>query len=438
MSNKEITIACIGDDVRLTTGFGNVNKQILMGFHDAGFNVVSLGLMNAEPQLDRDIPFSIWPVTHFDLLGHQMTPMFLTKVNPDIVFILCDPGNLAVYVNLILHMQNMAAIGQMNIKKFPVIAYTPIEGEPIPSSFSHVFEQVERTGGKVVLYSPGAMKQVQNTYPNLKNLDYAYHGIDHANFRKYSDEDRNRLRYVTGLDNYFVVGSFGVNKRTKGFDTLIYAARELRDMKQDDGIKFYVHTNFNSPTMAGYLLDDLAKRYGVEDMFLWKPNHDDTPGGNVRGIPRESSETFDTRPETMEGRRDLFAKFSYIDRMNVLDLYVDVSQVEGWGLPAFEAMACGTPTISVRDNSVREEIYGTGCYWLEPLPKRNWSTWHTGVKLVTVDPYEVAKGIVRLRRDHFLRDFFSKEGQKIANQYSWSDTKKRFVDIAKELLNGMS
>ena len=46
-----------------------------------------------------------------------------------------------------------------------------------------------------------------------------------------------------------------------------------------------------------------------------------------------------------------------IGRYNMADVYVDVASIEGFCLPLYEAMRCGVPVISVRDNFVRQEVH---------------------------------------------------------------------------------
>lgn len=437
MLPDKIKIACIGDSPKLTSGFGVVTNELYRGFHEAGFDVTAFGFMDTEPDIDRKLPYNFWPCNPFDELGHRTISLFLYKLQPDVIFIICDPGNLDVFADAISSMQGLyGQVGGLTIKKVPIVSYTPIEGFPLSTSFGNAFFKVQNTGGTVVVYTPGSRDRVQLQFSEIEP-EVVYHGADHAPFHKYEDEKRNHLRKITGLDDYFVVGSIGVNKRTKGFDTLIYTARCLKDMEQDDGIKFYFHTSPNQPTMYGYMLDELASHYGVDDMILFKPEIETEPGGNIRGISRTSEENFYEldRPETSEKRRKLFARFGFIDRINCLDLYADASQVEGWGLPAFEAMACGVPTVSINDMSVREEIYTGGAYMLNALPVRTWSTWHTGSKLAQVDPLVLAETILKFKNDEQLRDEYSQKGINLTKDYKWDDSRDKMVGIIKETLN---
>lgn len=424
-------LAAITDSIKLTTGFAQVAKQILLGFHNAGFDVYSFGTMDWEHDLYHELPFSFTPVNPNDIMGHRTVQFFLTGLREiDVIFLLYDPGNVNTFVRIIHTLQES---GQIN--KCPIIVYTPIEGFPIPATTAKTFDMIQEKGGEVVLYSPGMIELFNTQYELNKPLHWAHHGSDHANFRSYEPDYRKHLRNISGLDQYFVIGSFGVNKRTKGFDTIIYTARCLKDLKRHKDIKFYLHTSPDNPTMYGYDLKDMAAIYDVSDMILFKPEVEKEAGGNIKGIRRNSPDfSYLQRPEKVSDRKDLFTAFGFIDRLNCMDLYLDLSQVEGWGLPAFEAMKCGVPTVSVHDYAIRDEIYSHYVDMIEPEPIRKWSTWHTGAKLVTVDPQVVAERLLFLMDAHNIREQLSFMGEKRASEFKWKDTQEKFVKIVNEVL----
>lgn len=421
----KIKIATISDSVLLTSGFANVARPIVYGFHEAGYEVYSFGTMDTAYDFGKKLPFMYQPANPYDEMGHRTVALFLTNVQPDIIFILFDPGNLDTFVSIILALQESG-----NIKKCPIIAYTPIEGVPIPSSTANTFAKIINNDGKVVLYSPKMVDLFNKQFEGVaEHLDWAYHGLDHAPFEKYSDLKRTILRDKIGWSDYFVVGSVGVNKRTKGFDTIIYTARMLRDLKKDDGIKFYLHTSLK-PTMWGYNLKDIAVNYGVDDMIIFKPEEDIEPGGNLRGVEYQQAE------EKIIDEASPLLDLSFIDRLNCLDCYLDLSQVEGWGLPAHEAMRCGVSTISVKDETIRSEILSSGAMMLNPEPFRIWTTWHTGVKLVLIDPYTAVEAIMEMKEaDPVIKKFWSDAALNNSKQFNWQPTKDKFVGLVKEMVD---
>lgn len=90
---------------------------------------------------------------------------------------------------------------------------------------------------------------------------------------------------------------------------------------------------------------------------------------------------------------------------------VQVSLYEGFGLPALEAMACGTPVLASRVASTPEVVGDAG---------------------VLVDPTAVdsiVEGIRRFAEDDALRDSLRQKGIKRARQFSWDKTAQRTWDV---------
>lgn len=435
---KKLKIAAFGDSPRQHTGFGNVMAQILMGFHEAGHDVHVYAFLDHEPDEKNEIPYNFFPTPHLDDLGHRTFSFFLRKIKPDIIFILTDPGNISMYLHGMIYKK--ASWFKREDDEWyvpPVVAYTPIEGWPVPEPHIEAFEMIKMLNGSLVVYCQSAREKILRKSPDLDlPIHVVNHGHDHADFRAYSLGDRQMLRELIGWDNKFVIGSIGVNKRTKGFPYLIYAAQILREMGEDEDILFYCHTNPKQGTMYGYSLEEMTRDYGVDDMFVWKQAI--TNVDYWRGAARDTGTVEQARkiagkvPDTPQGRGLLFKMYDFISIINCFDLYLDSSQNEGWGLPLGEAMCCGIPAISIRDSHVREEVFEDGPYFIDPLPPHLWETWHTGSRLVTIDPVKIVRAILEMRDNCQLREEVAQRGKKIADKYVWEPVKKKMTAILEE------
>ena len=410
-----IRVAGIADSPKLQTGFGNVARELFKGFNEE-FDFSAFGILDWQPDFQKQLPYAFYPADQFSLMGFGASSTdFIKQLEPDIVWIMIDPGNLTKWV---------VELGKLNVemseygKGFKVIAYPPIEGEPVSKMQMLGIKTILKHGGDVVLWCKAAQEAVARA--SDLNLDFIYFGNDHADFKP---QDTTELRKKLGLHDTFLVGSVGVNKRTKGFPTLIYAAQELKNRGVND-VTFYCHTNAHHPTMQGYRLLEMAETYGVEDMFVWK---DDIRNNMYQGVAY-SNDTFDHLDDieinTPEKWTSLWNSLDYITRVNCLDLYVDVSQVEGWGLPVAEAMACGIPVVTPIDHGVRSEVFAEGVYSYPPTPRRTWDTWHTGVRLVGVDSDVVADVIIEMKDNPELRSLYSKKGMEHMKQFTWNKARK--------------
>jgi glycosyltransferase involved in cell wall biosynthesis len=88
-----------------------------------------------------------------------------------------------------------------------------------------------------------------------------------------------------------------------------------------------------------------------------------------------------------------------------------VSLDEGAGLPALEASACGAPILAARVGTL-PEMLGSAALFANPL-----------------DIDSIARELIRLLDDPFLRASLSGHGQGIANRWRWEDTAARVQQV---------
>jgi glycosyltransferase involved in cell wall biosynthesis len=424
-------MAVIADSPRKKTGFSAVAKQIVPGFIEAGFDVRWYAILDNIPALANEFPWQLWPMQDSDLQGERRLPYFLHQTRPDLIWALYDPGNLYKYVVM---SEVSGQIRREDGQAIPTVIYFPVEGIPIPIVHGSLVEHVTKGGGKAFTYCNASAEAIRKQFPGLE-INVGFHGSDHGPFQRYSDVDRKQLRKLVGMDKDFWVGNAGVNKRTKQQDLLVYAATYLRHTKRDKGIKFYLHTEPDRPILQGYPLIEMVKYYGVEDMFMFKPNTWRRGGGDYTGTEYGGDTLVMahrlTMPPSPAGRGFLFGNYDMVSRYNCLDLYLDCSSVEGLGLPPLESMACGVPTVTVNDGLVRSEVFADGAYFLNPVYE---NTWHTGVRLQMLDPVEIAETILKFKNDDILCNEYTTRGQLCASKYHWEDCRKKMVKACLEVI----
>ncbi len=427
--DRPLSLACISDSPRLTSGFGVVASQLYKYFLDEGFRLHVMGIMDELPAMESNPLLkrmeSFWPCPPEDPMGERAFPRFAMATQPDVIWMLYDPGSLHNRINQMEFSLPMIK----GSNRPPLVVYTPIEGKPISESHGFMMNKVQTGGGVVVTYCQSGADAIRKQFPEI-HPEVAYHGLDHANFRAYSDAERKRLKQLVGLDGKFVIGAVGVNKRTKELPTLIYVAKYLRETGQDKDIIFYVHTEAKKPVLQGYELAWLAHVYGVEDMFLWKPDTMRERGGMYFGVEFDNlsqEQLFKVPvPSSAKERGFLFGHMDMISRYNLMDCYVDCSSAEGWGLPVMESILCGVPAISIDDGMVRSEIL-TGAWMLQP---DFYSTWHTGALLPQVKPESVAKAILNIRALPELVDQMKENGQQL-RKFTWQNAAKTMIRAVK-------
>lgn len=101
---------------------------------------------------------------------------------------------------------------------------------------------------------------------------------------------------------------------------------------------------------------------------------------------------------------------------NTAELFLFPTLYEGFGLPALEAMACGTPVI-ISNTSSLSEVAGNAA--------------------LLIDPYnieEMAESIERVLTDAKLRNSLIKKGFKQVQNFSWKKTAKETLNVYRMLV----
>lgn len=138
------------------------------------------------------------------------------------------------------------------------------------------------------------------------------HGVDSRLFRPISGPKRSRLKGSYGLEECFVVGSVGNNSRRKRFDLVIRSFALFAQARQN--ARLIIKTD-RRVSLDGVDLPVLIAREGLSD--------------RVVVIAEQRSEQ------------------ELVEVYNLMDLYINLSEWEGFCIPVIEAMACGVPVVSL-------------------------------------------------------------------------------------------
>lgn len=97
------------------------------------------------------------------------------------------------------------------------------------------------------------------------------------------------------------------------------------------------------------------------------------------------------------------------------EIFVFPSLYEGFGLPALEAMACGTPVVAARSSAIPEVVGHSG---------------------LLVNPYRVdaiAAAVRSLLENESFRRALGVQGRRRAREFDWDDTATRVLDVYREV-----
>lgn len=290
-------------DAAVASGFARCTHAVCDHLSDRDWDVRVLGMNYfGDPHPHR---YPIYPCRQpldggRDNWGVTRLPRMIERLKPDVVVLLNDPWNVKPYLE---------AIEEYGVDRPPVVGWLAVDaanqdGQPL-NELDHV-----------VVWTKFAEDELRaGGYQG--DCSVAPLGVDADLFYP---RDRAEARDVvlpeSARRDAFVVGVVGRNQPRKRLDLAIeYFARWVESESVDDAY-LYLHV---APTgEAGFDVQRLARHHRLSGrVVLSQP-----PIGD--GYPAEW----------------LASLYS------ALDIYLTTTQGEGWGLPALEAMACGTPVVA--------------------------------------------------------------------------------------------
>lgn len=209
-------------------------------------------------------------------------------------------------------------------RKLNTLSWVPVDHDPLTSAVAKFFAE----SGAV----PMAMSRFGEE--QLREFDplYCPHGIDTTRLKPW---DQTEARKTSRLpQDKFIVGMVAANKGNpsrKRFPEALRAFKALRE--RHDDVVLYLHTEMMGLHMDGVHLPNL-----VNDLKL---------GGSVHITDQYRYQFSPFNAETMG------AIYSS------MDVLLNPSAGEGFGIPIIEAQACGTPVI-VTDFTAMSELCGAG------------------------------------------------------------------------------
>ena len=234
-----------------------------------------------------------------------------------------------------------------------------------------------RTMPQVIVVSETSKKAVQEAFDlDPQRMHVVYNGIDTERFRPLPDVERQ-----SGLILY--VGNS--EDRNKGARYLLEALRLLQDDRRDFQLAFVDHKKERLK-----LAPRLVKQYSLSS--------------RVHFTGRLSNEQL-------------------VRIYNQAEIVVSPSLYEGFGLPAAEAMACGTPVIATTGGAFPEVIDHDETGWLVP----------------PADANALADAIRKLMDDKQLRDRLSEASRKsILARFSWRKAAEETLAVYEKMLEAKS
>jgi hypothetical protein len=308
-----------------TTGYGTQTAQVIKRLTNAGNNVALASNYGTEGALGTWEGHKVFP-RGFDVHSNDIIPAHFHAWNG-------EHGNRDDA--LLVTLYDVWVFGGPQWDQVPrILSWVPIDHMPAPPK---VLEWLARPN-----VTPVAMSRFGSQMLTRAGLEHDY--VPHAIEKVFKPTKRfaTGTGQITGRtfmdvpDDAWLIGIVSANKgqlpNRKAFPEMFMAAGQV--MRERDDVWLYVHTE-DRGVMGGIQLHDLAAACGVPaDRLRFADQY------SLRiGIPQELMAACYTG----------------------MDVLLQTSMSEGFGIPAIEAQACGTPVIAT-NFSAQPELIGDG--WL--------------------------------------------------------------------------
>jgi glycosyltransferase involved in cell wall biosynthesis len=238
-------------------------------------------------------------------------------------------------------LQDVWTLVGPTLKELRLASWTPVDHDPVPPAVVGYFQRF----GAV----PIAMSRFGEDRLRAQDLNplYVPHGVETDIFK--SNPERMAIREALGMpQDAFVVGIVAANKGMapprKGWPEMFEAFARFREKRKD--ALLYVHS-LRTESHGGCNLQYLARNVGLDpDKIMWVDQFRYVLGNITK--------------------QDMAALYS------TMDVLLNTSYGEGFGIPIIEAQACGVPVI-VTDATSMPELCGSG--WVVPA-ERMWDEHH--------------------------------------------------------------
>ncbi len=155
-------------------------------------------------------------------------------------------------------------------------------------------------------------------------------------------EDKLKIKEVLGLSGKNIIGTVMRNQKRKLFPDLFKAFAEYITENNDKDTFLYCHTSFPD---LGWDIPKLLLHYGISSRVLFTYKCEKC--GNV--FPSLFADAISNCKKCNTTSAKLVSVHNGVDNeklnliYNLFDLYIQLSQNEGYGMPLIEAATCGVP-----------------------------------------------------------------------------------------------
>jgi len=373
-----------------TTGFGVTCSCIANALSNACHDVYCFCL--GEDELpEKTSSFKIynanWSKAYADLSA------FLKQETPDTLIINFDINAVGYFIKFC----------KLLSWRGDIFAHIVMDGFPV---YDDLLQTIKNING-IIVPTKASRKYLQSE--GIKNVYYAPHGVDIKKFMPLPNKEniRRKLGLKNKVEKRFIIGVFAKNEERKQIPKVLLALHYLIFSLKQKNILLYLHTQAKPDLKKGWDLEFIVNKLNLNKyvIFTSKSFRQD------KGVDRNFDPSIQTATKQL----------SYVERLNMCDLIVNIPFSGGFELGNIEAQACGVPLITIDDNGNIKEVVGESACLIKPAMK---NIWGNGAWIYLVDEIDLASKILQFKNDTALQISIRQMGLENARKFSWVKLEK--------------
>ncbi len=332
-------ILWVGDAVT-RSGFSVVTHSICDALQDK-CNITVFGI-GYDGRIRNPSNYYVFPAAGADIYSYSGVATLINREEFDVVVLFND---LPVVLEYARHIRA--------VSKIPLVAFFPVNTAPLV--VKEVLELTSYDFSGVMVYTEFAKLKVMEINPNIP-VDVVYHGV---NKEGYVRDDG--CKSTSGLGDCFIVGYVGSNSYRKRLDLLLEGFSKFARGKDD--VRCFLHVDAVDHV---YPLGEVSEYFGVASKVILSSG--------------------------VVSNNNLRLYYS------IMDVSVNTSLGEGFGLPLLEGSACKVPILCPDDGNLRD-IWPTGAEFIKIA--RNEYIAGTQQIGAVIDTDDMAEKLTALYEDRF-------------------------------------
>lgn len=403
-------------DFMSITGFSNVSHNVLdrmTPFLKANDIKVDMFALNFGLKEDFDYNEQIKVLNPLKFEGTTKDPyarMGLLRVLAvgayDLLWMMND---VSVISSMMVHVDKLRVKKEKEGRTpFKVLFYTPIDSYPITSHFPPL-KNIEQ----IVTYTEYGKKAMDECFEKMdvkpvSKIDIIPHGMDTKVFKPLNIKKELREKYKLPTDA-FLFGNINKNQPRKDLGTTLIAFAKLKKQNPKEKYALYLHCYHSDPSGINLYraCERLELKVGTDVFFPTDARY-----MNAEYTPSDLNELY-----------------------NCLDVFVNTTMAEGWGLSLTEAMCVGLPIVCPLHTSLKEITdNGKLTYSDIKLTEHIQIGDYEYIRFKS-DPIEVMRMMLMALWNikNNQEDLFKKYQRKFV-EYNWDNIAKQFEQHIKNLL----